>query len=101
MNWLSRFSVQRPISTFMLFLAIVVLGVISWVQIPLELLPSSFSQKSLFVYIPYQDAQPRETEEKVTLLVEDALSDLESLSDMRSTSRSGAASFRLSFHRSA
>ena len=73
MNWLPRFSVERPISTLMLFLAIIVLGFISWGQIALEFLPGSFSGSSLYVYIPYADAQPRETEEKVTLPTEDAL----------------------------
>lgn len=100
MNWLPRFSVERPISTLMLFLAIIVLGFISWGQIALEFLPGSFSGSSLYVYIPYADAQPRETEEKVTLPTEDALSDIQGLSEMSSRSRTGATSFNLSFHRS-
>ncbi|MAA79143.1 MAG: hypothetical protein CL916_07765, partial [Deltaproteobacteria bacterium] len=100
MNWLSRFSVERPISTLMLFLAILVLGLVSWRQIPLEFLPGSFTGSSLYLFIPYSDAQPRETEEKVTIPTEDALSDIQGLSEMRSRSRTGATSFNLSFHRS-
>ena len=101
MNWLPQFSVERPISTLMLFLAIVVLGLVSWSQIALEFLPGSFSGNSLYVYVPYADAQPRETEEKLTLPIEDALSDIQGLSLMKSRSRSGATSLNLSFHRSA
>ena len=67
MNWLPKFSVTRPISTLMLFLAIIVLGMVSWKQITLEFLPGSFAGSSLYLWIPYSDAQPRETEEKITL----------------------------------
>ena len=100
MNWLPRFSVERPISTLMLSFGNHCSGFISWGQIALEFLPGSFSGSSLYVYIPYADAQPRETEEKVTLPTEDALSDIQGLSEMNSRSRTGATSFNLSFHRS-
>ena len=100
MKWLPRLSIYRPISTIMLFVAVMVLGLISWTRIPLELLPNSFSGGNLWMNIPYSDAQPRETEEKITLPVEDALSDLAGLKMVRSSSSSGRASFSLSFHRS-
>ena len=42
MNWLPKFSVERPVTVSMLFLALCVLGMIAWARIPLELFPSSF-----------------------------------------------------------
>ncbi|MEC7986719.1 MAG: efflux RND transporter permease subunit, partial [Myxococcota bacterium] len=100
MKWIPRFSVQRPVSTIMLFIATVVLGMISWTRIPLELLPDTFESGQLWLVVPYGDSQPKETEEKITLPVEDALSDLAGIKMIRSTSSYGRASFSLGFHRS-
>ena len=100
MKWLPRISVQRPVTVIMLFLALCTLGIISWSRIPLELFPSGFSEQNLWVVIPYADGQPRETEEKVTLPIEDSLSDLEGLKKLNSRSHTGRSSFRLEFHRS-
>ena len=69
MRWLPRLSVHRPVTAVMVFVALCVLGLIAWVQIPLELLPSGFSNNELWMRVPYSDAQPQETE-KVTLPVE-------------------------------
>ena len=81
----------------MLFLAIIVLGFISWGQIALEFLPGFFPEaRSMYIFL-YADAQPRETEEKVTLPTEDALSDIQGLSD---ASRHNRSDFIQSFHRS-
>ena len=91
MKWIPRFSVQRPVSTVMLFVATIVLGLISWNRIPLELLPDTFENGQLWLNIPYADSQPRETEDKVTLPVEDALSDLTGIKMIRSSSSSGRA----------
>ena len=36
-RWLPGFSVRRPVTVLMLFLALMVLGLIAWSRIPLEL----------------------------------------------------------------
>ena len=100
MNLFPQFSVRRPITVAMIFLAICVLGMVAWSRIPLELLPSSIAGGSLWLSVPYPDSQPRETEEKVTKPVEEQLSQMAGLKNMRSYSRSNGANFRLRFHRS-
>jgi hydrophobic/amphiphilic exporter-1 (mainly G- bacteria), HAE1 family len=100
MRMLPRLSVNRPITVVMLFIASCVMGLIAWSRMPLELFPSGFTGTSLYLSVPYMDAQPRETEEKITLPVEDRLGDIEGLKQIRSNSRAGNAGFELSFHRS-
>ena len=100
MNWLPRFSIEKPVTVTMIFLACCVLGMISWLRIPLELFPSGFSGSTLYVWIPYRDAQPRESEEKVLRPIEDRLSDLEGLKEITARARSGSVQFNLEFHRS-
>lgn len=100
MNWLPRFSINKPVTVTMIFLACCVLGAISWARIPLELFPSGFSGSSLTVWIPYPDSQPRESEEKVLRPIEDRLSDLEGLKEISASARAGSVRFQLGFHRS-
>ncbi len=100
MNWLPKFSIERPVTVSMLFLALCVLGLIAWARIPLELFPSTFSGSSLWIWVPYPDAQPRESEENVLLPIEDRISDIEGLKNINAQARSGAVRFKLDFHRS-
>lgn len=101
MFWLPKFSVEKPITVTMLFVAICVLGVIAWSRIPLELFPSNLSGSSLWVWIPYPDSQPRESEEKVLLPVEERIADIDGLKNINAQARSGAVRFQLDFYRSA
>ena len=100
MNWLPKFSVERPVTVSMLFLALCVLGMIAWARIPLELFPSSFSGSSLWVWVPFPDSQPRESEEKVLLPIEERISDIEGLKNIDAQARAGSVRLQLDFHRS-
>ena len=100
MNWLPRFSIERPITVVMVFISICVLGVLAWIRIPLELFPSGATGQSLYISVPYPDSQPNATEEAITLPIEDHLSDLEGLKKITSRSRTNNASINVEFHRS-
>ena len=84
----------------MIFLALCVLGGIAWSRIPLELFPSSFSGSSLWIWVPYSDSQPRESEEKVLLPIEDRIADIQGLKEINARANSGSVRFQLDFHRS-
>ena len=63
----------------------------------LELLPGGFSGQSLWVWIPYQGSQPRDSEQNVLLSVEDSLADIEGLKNIGSSARSGSVQLQLDF----
>ena len=99
-HWLPRFSVRRPVTVLMLFLALMVLGLIAWSRIPLEMLPSSFTLNRLWVWVPYADSSPRETEAQLVRPLEEHVSTAPGLKEMTARARSDNAMLALVFHRS-
>ncbi len=99
-RWIPTFSVRRPVTVLMLFLALMVLGLIAWSRIPLEMLPGSFTLNRLWVFVPYEDASPRETEAQLVRPLEEHVSTAPGLKEMVSRARSDSAMLSLKFHRS-
>ena len=100
MNWLPKFSVERTCDS-----QHAVSGTLrTWDDCvgsdPLELFPSSFSGSSLWVWVPFPDSQPRESEEKVLLPIEERISDIEGLKNIDAQARAGSVRLQLDFHRS-
>lgn len=98
MSSLTRISVSRPVATAMGFLALVVVGVVSFQSLPVDLLPSiDFTQ--LTVRVRYPNVGPEEIEQIVTAPIENALSGLPNLTSMSSGSEEGISTVRLNFAR--
>ena len=100
-EWLPALSYDRPVSVLMLLLAMLVMGAIAWVQIPMQMLPSGFEPGFLWVTIPWTDASPVETDERIIRPVEAQLATIPGLSRVRSYANAGAGNFALEFHSSA
>ena len=98
-RWLPTFSVRRPVTVLMMFLALMVLGSIAWSRIPLEMLPDSFTLNRLWVYIPYADSSSRETEAQIVHPIEEHVSTAPGLKEMTSRARPENAMLALKFHR--
>ena len=64
-EWLPTLSYDRPVTVLMVFLALLVLGVLSWNRIPLQMMPDGFDPEFLWVQVPYRDASPSETDENI------------------------------------
>ena len=58
---LSEFSIKRPVTTIMLFVSMVVVGLIAAVRLPLEMMPD-MSFPFVFVQLPYAGSTPEEVE---------------------------------------
>ena len=63
---LARLSVGRPVTVVMTFAALLLLGGIAWNDIPVELMPGRFTLNRMWVWVPYQDSAPRETERRLS-----------------------------------
>jgi len=94
---LSEFSVKRPVTIFMLFLGIVVIGFISLTRLPVELLPNtSFQDISIFIDIR-GGMPPVEVENLVAKPVEEAVATVSHLNDIISISEEGRCRIILKF----
>lgn len=91
------FSLKKPITILMLFLALSVLGIISYSKISVELLPRGFNDPFLAIFIPYRNANPSIVEEQITRPVEEYLSTLRKLKQISSTSSANQSQIHLQF----
>ena len=92
----AEYSVKRPVTVLMVVISIVVLGLVSLQRLPLELLPE-FSSDSLSVSASYPSSSPTETERDITRPLEEALSTLNHLDTIESTSSGSSSEVRLEF----
>jgi len=94
---LSEFSVRRPVTIFMLFLAILLVGVVSLTRLPIELKPNiAYGDISIIIAIR-GGMPPQEVEALVTRHVEEAVSTVSYLENIYSTSKAGESRIWLEF----
>ncbi len=86
---LPRIAVNRPITILMVFSAIIVVGAIAIVRLPIELLPNfSFGDISIFINIR-GGIPPEEVEAQVSRPIEDAVGTVSHLRNLISISEEG------------
>lgn len=93
---IAEFSVNRPVTTIMIMVSVVVLGAISYTKMPLMFFPD-MSFPSLSVNVPYPSSSPEEVERLIARPLEDAFGTLSNLKSMESTSGSDDARVRIEF----
>jgi HAE1 family hydrophobic/amphiphilic exporter-1 len=92
----SEYSVKRPITTTMVIVSIIVLGILALQRLPLTFLPE-FQAVSLSISIPYASSSPNEVERFITQPVEEIMGTLTHLDKISSTSSANNANIRLEF----
>jgi hydrophobic/amphiphilic exporter-1 (mainly G- bacteria), HAE1 family len=93
---LSSRSIRRPIAVTMLFVAVILLGMISFSRLPIDLLPD-VSYPQLVVYTTYPGAAPAEVERFVTEPVERAVATVPGVQRLESTTREGVSLVTIRF----
>lgn len=93
---ISAFTVRRPVLVCMATLIVMLVGIVSFTRIPVDLMPDT-SVPTLSVTAGYPGAGPAEVEKLVTRPLEDALSSIEGLRHIQSTSNAGYCRVRLVF----
>ena len=91
-----RTSTERPVAVWMLFLAIVLLGGISYARLPIDLLPD-VSYPRLVIYTVYEEVAPAEVERRITEPIEGAAAAVPGVERVTSTSRYGVSLVTLRF----
>ncbi|MBN2325467.1 MAG: efflux RND transporter permease subunit [Spirochaetes bacterium] len=85
---LSDLSVNRPVTTVVIFLALVVLGAFSLTKLAIDLIPD-ISFPVIAVYTSYEGVAPQEIEENITKVVENAAAAASSVKKITSNSQEG------------
>ena len=94
---LSEFSVKRPVTIFMLFLGILLVGVVSLSRLPVELKPNIVYGDISIIIAVRGGMPPQEVESLVTRHVEEAVSTVSYLENIYSTSKAGESRVWLEF----
>jgi HAE1 family hydrophobic/amphiphilic exporter-1 len=91
-----RISIRRPVTVVMIFMGAVVFGMKSYQELALNLMPD-LSYPTLTVRSEYPEAAPEEVESFVSRPLEEALSTVSNLVEIRSVSSAGLSEILLEF----
>ncbi|MGA2533521.1 MAG: efflux RND transporter permease subunit, partial [Candidatus Aminicenantales bacterium] len=91
-----RYAIDRPVTTMMFYVAIVLLGLVSLRQLSLDLLPN-ISYPRLSVMTQYPGVAPEEIETLVSMPLEAAVSRVPGLRRVESVSKEGVSFLTLEF----
>ena len=94
---ISKLSVNRPVTTAMIFTGIILLGFISWVKLPQELFPS-IAYLQITVVTSYLNAAPEEIESLVTKVIEEAVGTVNNVKRISSISKEGLSMVMVEFN---
>ncbi len=96
-SFLPRFSLTRRVSVLVLLATSVVVGLVATRLIPLELIPSGWSEPHLYVSVPWRDAPAQEVTDKIVLPLEEEVSTVRGLDLVSSSASTGRAGVFLLF----
>ncbi|MCP4157902.1 MAG: efflux RND transporter permease subunit [bacterium] len=96
-GWLPKFSVGRPVTIVMIFVAILVIGFIAYSKIKLDLLPTGLNVPFMRVYVPYRNANPKEIEEQIAKPMEEELKTTNNVRTLISNSNSNGTAIFMEF----
>ncbi|TWT90423.1 Multidrug resistance protein MdtC [Pseudobythopirellula maris] len=87
---ISEAAIDRPRMVGVMTLMVVLLAVFAAVQTPVQLSPA-ITKAVILVAVPYPDSQPSEAENEIARKIEDALTELQAVDFMASTSMRGSS----------
>ena len=96
---MSKFSVKKPLTVFVAVIAVLVLGVVAYLKMTPDLLPN-MDFPYVIVVTAYPGASPEKVENEITKPMEQAMSTLEHIKQVSSTSSENASTVILEFEES-
>lgn len=94
---LPKLSVDRPVGTVMVFMAILLFGLVSLKMLPLDIMPA-MELPSLTVLTVYPGASANEVEDQVSTVLETYLSGVQDIKSVKSSSRENVSIISLEFN---
>ena len=96
---MSKFSVKKPLTIFVLVIAVLVLGVVSYLKMTPDLLPN-MDFPYIMIMTTYPGASPEKVEAEVSKPMEQAMATLEHIKEITSTSGDSYSMLLLEFEES-
>lgn len=96
MYWLAEICVKRPVFALMLVMALVVAGLVAFPSLGIDRFPST-DLPTVIVRTNYPGAASQEVESEVSQLVEDAVSTVAGIEELRSVSNDGSSLVLITF----
>ncbi len=93
---LPELAIKRPVTTLMVLVSIVVLGLVALARLPLAFMPD-MTEPELFIHLPYDNASPEQVERMIVRPVEDAVGSVRGLQSMWSRCGGDGGRIRLDF----
>ena len=93
---ITELSIHRPVTTIMLFVSMVAIGLIAAFRLPLEAEPEA-TIPFFFVSLPYAGSTPEEVERNLLRPVEEALATMPGIRSMNSRANAEGASIQVEF----
>src|SRR3954469_5113043 len=93
---IAQASIKRPVGIAMAFIAVVILGAMSFTRLPVDLLPD-IAYPKLIIYTTYEGVAPAEIERFITRPIESAVGKVAGLERTESSSREGTSLVTLRF----
>jgi HAE1 family hydrophobic/amphiphilic exporter-1 len=93
---LPEFSVGKPVMTLMIFFAVLLLGVVSLVQTPIDILPE-IDVPTIGIITMYEGASPEDIEKLVTKVIESRVATISHVKNVTSRSEENLSSIILQF----
>ena len=94
---LSEYSVNKPVTVLLVFIALIGLGIFCTTQLPVDMYPN-MKLPYMLVYTEYKNAGPEEVEQSLTRILENGLSGATGLKKMQSQSSSGLSLIFMEFN---
>ncbi len=95
--WLTRFAINRPVITAMVFIALAVFGAISYLQLGRSSSPPGTTFPIVVVEADYPGASPQDMERLIVKPIEDQLDGIDHLDQLSATAQEGSASVVVQF----
>lgn len=93
---LTDISLRRPVTTIMIFISFLVIGIIASRLVPLEYFPD-ISYPGAYISVPYTNSTPEEVERTITRPMEEALATIGGIKRMNSNSSENQAGIFVEF----
>lgn len=96
MRSLPELAIRRPVTTSMLLVSLLVLGLVALLRLPLAFQPD-MDDPELYVSVPYPDASPRQIDTLILRPLEEALASVDGLESLWARCDDDSATVRLEF----
>lgn len=93
---MTRFAVERPITTVVMFVILLALGVLGLLRLPVDLYPKISLPTATAIFF-YPGAGPEEIEQKVIKIAEDAIASVAGVKEIRSVAYEGIGAVIVTF----